>query len=334
MKKNEFADNNNMFNVRRCIIGLVVAVMCPHSYAAASQEPVNLGTAGNYVILSKSGISTSPPSRVTGNLGVSPIGATAITGFSLVLDSSGAFSTSSQVTGKLYASDYADPTPANLTTAVSAMETAYTDAAGRTLPDHTELGSGDIGGMTLFPGLYKWSADVTIPTDVTLSGGANDVWIFQIAGNLSIAGATSVVLSGGAQARNIFWQVAGGVGADLGTTSHFEGTILTQAGINLLTRASLNGRLLAQTAVTLEGNTVTVVPVREPPSFTSIQRAANGTVTLVISNTPNLALTLQTSTNLINWTSLATPTPTVTPYTYIDSTASGAPLRFYWAFYP
>ena len=332
--KNKSAPKNKTFNSWRWIVGLAVAAICPHPYATAGQQPVNLGTAGNYVILSKSGISTSPPSTVIGDLGVSPIHATAITGFSLILDSSGAFSTSSQVTGKVYASDYAVPTPDNLTTAVSDMQTAYTDAAGRKLPDYTELGSGNIGGKTLYAGLYKWSTGVTIPTDVTLSGGANDVWIFQIAGDLTIAGATSVLLSGGAQARNIFWQVAGGVGVDLGTTAHFEGTILTQAAINLLTGVSVNGRLLAQTAVTLEANIITVSPVLEPPSFASIERAANGTVTLVINNTTNLALTLQTSTNLINWTTLATPTPTVSPYTYIDSTAPGATMRFYWAFYP
>jgi len=332
--KNKSATKNKTFNVRGWIIGLAVAALCPHPYATAGQLPVNLGTAGNYVILSKSGISTSPPSTVTGNLGVSPIGATAITGFSLILDSSGAFSTSSQVTGKVYAADYAVPTPDNLTTAVSDMQAAYTDAAGRKLPDHTELGSGNIGGMTLYAGLYKWSTGVTIPTDVTLSGGPNDVWIFQIAGDLTMAGATSVLLSGGAQARNIFWQVAGGVGVDLGTTSQFEGTILTQAAINMLTGASINGRLLAQTAVTLEANIITVSPFLAPPSFASIQRAANGTVTLVINNTTNLALTLQTSTNLINWSTLATPTPTVSPYTYLDTTASAAAMRFYRAFYP
>ena len=332
--KNKSATKNKTFNVRGWIIGLAVAALCPHPYATAGQLPVNLGTAGNYVILSKSGISTSPPSTVTGNLGVSPIGATAITGFSLILDSSGAFSTSSQVTGKVYAADYAVPTPDNLTTAVSDMQAAYTDAAGRKLPDHTELGSGNIGGMTLYAGLYKWSTGVTIPTDVTLSGGPNDVWIFQIAGDLTMAGATSVLLSGGAQARNIFWQVAGGVGVDLGTTSQFEGTILTQAAINMLTGASINGRLLAQTAVTLEANIITVSPFLAPPSFASIQRAANGTVTLVINNTTNLALTLQTSTNLVDWTHLATLTPTVSPYTYIDSTASAATNRFYRAFYP
>jgi hypothetical protein len=327
------AYGHNTLNVRGPVVGLAMAVMMLHPDARAAQAPVDLGTAGNYVVLSKSGISTGPASTVKGDMGVSPIDGTAVTGFALVLDGAGTFSTSSQVTGKVYAANYADPTPAHLTTAVSDMETAYTDAAGRTLPDHTELGSGNIGGMTLAPGLYKWGTDVTIPTDVTLSGGPNDVWIFQIAGNLGIAGAKSVLLSGGAQARNIFWQVAGGAGVNLGTTSQFEGIILSQAGINLLTGASINGRLLAQTAVTLEAATV-ALPVLAPPRFASIQRAASGIVTLVITNTTNFALTLQTSTNLVNWTTLATPTPTVSPYTYVDSTATAETRRFYWAFYP
>jgi hypothetical protein len=256
--KNTSVNKNKTFNVRGLIIGLAVAVIFLHREATAAQAPVDLGSAGNYAILAKSGISTVPPSAVTGDLGVSPIKSTAITGFSLILDSSGQFSRSSQVTGKVYAPDYSSPTPVNLTAAVGDMQTAYTDAAGRTLPDHTELGSGNIGGMTLAAGLYKWSTSVTIPTDVTLAGGPNEVWIFQIAGNLTTAGAKTVILSGGAQAKNIFWQIAGGVGVDIGTTSHFEGNILTQAGINLQTGATINGRLLAQTAVTLESNTVTV----------------------------------------------------------------------------
>ncbi|HUD49194.1 MAG TPA: ice-binding family protein [Candidatus Baltobacteraceae bacterium] len=316
------------------IAGFALTALLTHNAAIGAQATVNLGTAGNYVILAKSGISTVPPSAVTGDLGVSPIESTAITGFSLILDSSGQFSTSSQVTGKVYAPNYATPTPVSLTAAVGDMQTAYTDAAGRTLPDYTELGSGNIGGMTLASGLYKWSTGVSIPTDVTLSGGPNDVWIFQIAGDLTVAGAAAVILSGGAQARNIFWQVAGGVGVNLGTTSQFEGTILTQAAINLATGASINGRMLAQTAVTLDANTITVSPVLEPPSFGSIERITNSSVTLVITNTPGLALTLQTSTNLIDWTTLATPTPTVSPYTYTDGTASSAAARFYRAFYP
>ena len=113
----------------------------------------HLGTAGNFVILAKSGISTVPTSAVTGDIGVSPINSTAITGFSLNLSAGSPFATSAQITGKVYASDYAAPTPANLTTAIGDMQTAYTDAAGRTIPDFTEQGAGQIGGLTLVPGL-------------------------------------------------------------------------------------------------------------------------------------------------------------------------------------
>ena len=149
----------------------------------------------------------------------------------------------------------ASPTPANMTTAVSNMITAYNDAAGRPSPDFTELGTGNLGGKTLIPGLYKWSNTVIMPSDVTLDGGANDVWIFQIAGNLTMSSAMKINLSGGAQAKNIFWQVAGQ--ATFGTTSHFEGNVLSMTGITFQTGASINGRALAQTAVILDGNTVT-----------------------------------------------------------------------------
>lgn len=135
------------------------------------------------------------------------------------------------------------------------MQTAYTDAAGRLFPNFTELGAGEIGGLTLAPGLYKWRTPVLISTDVTVSGGPNDVWIFQIAGNLKQASATKVILKGGARAKNIFWQVSGTVA--LGTTADFEGVILGKTLISLKTGASANSRLLAQTAVTLQMNAVT-----------------------------------------------------------------------------
>ena len=225
------------------------------SGAGVGPAPVVLGVAGNFAILSKSGISTVPNSVVTGDIGVSPIDRTAITGFSESMDASNIFSTSAQVIGVLYAADYAPPTPTNMTTAVSDMESAYVDAAGRTLPDATELGAGEIGGLTIVPGLYKWGTDVLISTNVTLSGGANDRWIFQIAGGLTMASARSVVLAGGASAKNIVWQVFGSVA--IGTTSHFEGVVLCETDINLGTGASVNGRLLAQTAVNLDQNTVT-----------------------------------------------------------------------------
>jgi hypothetical protein len=163
------------------------------------------------------------------------------------------FSSSAQVTGKIFAADFSPPTPSNMTTAVSDMELAFTDAAGRA-PDVTELGAGNIGGMTLAPGVYKWGTGLTIPTTVTLTGDASAVWIFQVSQDLNLASATTIVLAGGALAKNVFWQVAGRV--ELGTTAHLEGIVLTQTSITLGTGASVNGRLLAQTAVTIDGSTV------------------------------------------------------------------------------
>jgi len=121
-------------------------------------------------------------------------------------------------------------------------------------PEHPELAD---EWICLVPGLYKWGANVLISTDVTLTGSATDVWIFQIAGNLTQASAARVTLAGGALAKNVFWQVAGGAGADIGTTAHFEGILLSKTKIAMKTGASANGRLLAQTAVTLQQNAIT-----------------------------------------------------------------------------
>lgn len=223
---------------------------------AASLAPVNLGTAGNFAILSKSGITNVPTSAVTGHIGVSPIDATAIVGFPLTLDASGTFATSSpQLVGRAYAANYTSPTPANLTTAVSDMETAFTDAAGRPTPSYTELGAGDISGLTLVPGLYKWGTGVLMSTDVTLNGGPNDIWIFQIAGGITQASGARILLPGGALPKNIFWQTFGPVA--LNTTAHLEGIVLSQTEITLATGATVNGRLLSQTAITLDSSTIT-----------------------------------------------------------------------------
>jgi hypothetical protein len=221
--------------------------------AVPAANPVNLGTATNYAILAESGISTVPTSAITGSLGISPAAATFITGFSLIADSTNVFSTSPQVTGKVYAADYAVPTPSDLTTAIADMQLAFTDAAGRA-PNVTELGAGSIGGMNLAPGVYQWGTGLLIPTDITLTGTASDVWIFQVAQNLTMSSGTKILLAGGAQSKNIFWQIAGLV--DLGTTAHCEGVILTQTSVTLRTGASINGRLLAQTAVNLDSSSV------------------------------------------------------------------------------
>lgn len=216
--------------------------------------PVNLGSAGGFVVLAKTGISTVPPSAITGDIGVSPAAATYITGFALVPDASNAFATESLVQGKVYAADYAPPTPAKMTTAISDMQSAFTDASSRA-PDFTELGAGDIGGETLEPGVYKWSTGLLIPTDMTLTGSDTAVWIFQIAEDLTVSNGTQVIMAGGALPKNVFWQVSGQV--TLGTTSHLEGIVLSQTSITLGTGASINGRLLAQTAVDVDSSTIT-----------------------------------------------------------------------------
>lgn len=222
---------------------------------AAGPAPVILGTAGNYVVLAKSAISTTGTTDIVGHIAVSPAAETFITGFSQTRDASDEFSTSAIVDGRIYAANMASPTPSKLTTAVGDMETAYTDAAGRTTPDHTELGAGDVSGMTLEPGLYNWGTGLLIASDVTLSGGSNDVWIFQISEDLTVENGINITLSGGALPKNIFWQVAGSV--SLGTTSDFKGVILSKTQIALNTGAVINGRTLAQTAVTLDANAVT-----------------------------------------------------------------------------
>jgi hypothetical protein len=224
-----------------------------YNQVVSTLQAVDLGSASTFAILGKTGISTTPTSDITGDLGVSPIESTAITGFSLTLDAEGEFSTSEQVTGKIYAADYAAPTPSFMTTVISDMEIAYNDASSRT-PDFIELYAGDLSGKTLEAGVYKCSTDVVINTDLTLNGSSTDVWIFQISGSLSQAVAVNIILTGGALAENIFWQVAGDT--SIGATAHFEGIILCMTSISLGTGATVNGKLFSQTAVTLDANII------------------------------------------------------------------------------
>lgn len=236
----------------------------PPNPAGLGPAPLALGSttdlaaSGSYVLLAKTGITNVTGSSITGgHLGVSPAAATFITGFGMTADSTNVFSTSPSVVapGRIYASNYAAPSPTNLTTAILSMQTAYVDATGRSNPDFLNLGSGNIGGQTLAPGLYKWGSTVTIPSNVTIAGAADDVWIFQVANDLDLSAAKSVILSGGAQAKNIYWQVAGKV--TLHANSHFEGIILCKTGITLQTTATLHGRALAQTLVAIDNNAIT-----------------------------------------------------------------------------
>ncbi|MBA2662694.1 MAG: DUF3494 domain-containing protein [Bradymonadaceae bacterium] len=218
---------------------------------------VDLGTAGDYVILASTGISATVGTTIVGDIGVSPIASPAISGAFALAEPPTTFTTSPIVTGKVYAANFDAPTPDNLLTAIGAMATAFTDAAGRATPDFVEHGdgTGDIDGLDLEPGLYKWSTGVEFANDLTLTGGANDVWIFQVAGNLLVGSDAIVTLAGNAQAKNVFWQVAGN--ATLGSHSDFKGILICMTEIVMQTGAKFHGRALTQTAVTLDANTVT-----------------------------------------------------------------------------
>ena len=224
---------------------------------------VDLGTAGNlaaasgYTILAKAGVSTVPNSVVTGNIGVSPVARVGLTGWSLITEPTDTSFGSAQVAapGRLFAADnVGSPTSVNLTTAVGSMQTAYTDAGGKPAGACPGAG-GNITGVPLVAAVYTCALDVTIPVNLTLTGNATDVWVFQITGKLTQSNATQVVLAGGALPKNVFWQVSGAV--TIGTTAVMKGVILAQTNIALQTGASVIGRLLAQSAVTLDQATVT-----------------------------------------------------------------------------
>jgi hypothetical protein len=226
---------------------------------------VDLGSAINYAILSTKGISTVPTSSITGDIAVSPIAATAMTGFSLTKTAGDSFSTSTQFTGKAYAPEYSAAVDTLLTTAVGDMGTAYTNAIGRATSDaedendpnnaqYLNFETGLLGGKTLTPGVYTFESAISIADkDLTFDGAG--VYIIQTTSNVVVAADKEVLLQGGATAENIFWQVAGHV--DVAAGAHMEGVILCNTHVAFAAGSSLNGRVLAQTAVTLDSTTIT-----------------------------------------------------------------------------
>jgi len=231
---------------------------------------VDLGTAANYVILAEAGVAYTPTATVSstpkiiGNIGVSPAAASTITGLALDLPAGGAFSTSTLVTGAIYAPGYAPPTPANLTTAIGKKLAAYNAAAAMATADGGLAGgspgvacpnAGDLGGQTLTPGVYTCGIAVQISTglDLTLSGAG--VYVIKTTGTLTQAANTHVLLTGGALPQNVFWQVASTV--SIGQGAHMEGNILSASNIALVTGATLKGRLYSATDIAMDANTVT-----------------------------------------------------------------------------
>jgi hypothetical protein len=239
-----------------------------------AEVEVNLLTAGNFTILAETGITTTGVTSISGDIGVSPIVATAMTGFDLVMDTNNEYSTSTKVVGggKVYAPDYignALATPTKLTTAVDDMLTAYNDAKGRPNSNaaRINLGAGILGGgvpgsagtseAPLTPGVYTFSTGVSLTGNLHFSG--DGIYIIQIAQTLAQAANMRVILDAGAQAKKIFWQVAGAV--SVGSNAHMEGILLAGTAVTFVTGSTLNGRVLAQTMCALQAATIVPVPV-------------------------------------------------------------------------
>jgi hypothetical protein len=311
---------------------LLTAVLMagPGRLPAAGPAPVNLGSTAAFTILAGAAVTTTGGGVVNGDVGASPI-----TGSAIHL-------LQAQVNGTIYAVDASGPAgsimdPALLTTAKGDLTTAYNDAAGRTpVPSGPFLnpGAGNIGGLNLVPGLYKFTSTAMISgASVTLTGGPDDVWIFQIAADLEEAGSMQIILAGGAQARNIFWQV--GTSATIGTYAVFKGTIIANQAIVMDTGSSTAGRLMSFSAGVTFNGTAGQLPVPAAPVFTNILRTATNSVTLVLSTTPYFLVTLQSSPSLspANWTTLATNDPVASPWTVTDTNVmAGRPQNFYRAF--
>jgi hypothetical protein len=250
-----------MFSSNAFRSALVLLLAAARNAVTSATAVVNLGTAENFAILTKTGISTVPDSVITGDIGVSPIKAAAMTGFDLTMEGL-KYSASEQITGKAYAADYATPVPVALTTAVSDMETAYTDAAGRpnTNDARINLGGGLLGNAyggadsPLTAGVYTFGSDVNIVTDIYFEGSETDVFIIQMTGNLVQEANVYVFLAGGALAKNIYWQVAGNVA--VGAGAKMQGILLVQTDVLFGTESSLIGRVLAQTACNLKKATI------------------------------------------------------------------------------
>jgi hypothetical protein len=310
------------------VVGAGLGILSP-GLQAAGPAPVNLRSAAHFTILAGAAITTTGGGTIRGDVGASPIAGSAI---HLV---------QSQVDGIIYAVDASGP-PGSvvdadlLLTAKGDLTTAFNDAAGRTpVPSGPFLnpGAGNLGGMNLIPGLYKFTSTALITgADLTLTGGPDDVWIFQIAADLDVGSTVQIILAGGAQARNIFWQV--GTSVSIGTFAVFKGTILADQAIVMKTSGAMDGRALAFTAgVTFNGD-VGARPVPAAPKFTSFAITKSNAVA-VLTVTPYFLVTLQTSPDLssTNWTTIATTTPIESPWTFIrQGDTTSEPQLFYRAF--
>ena len=293
--------------------GLVLAAGClaPAGMQAAGPAAIDLRSAAPFTILATSTTTTTGGGIINGDVGLSPVGSQGIP--------------PGQINGTIYnGGPIAAQAQLDLNSAIIAASPAQ-------LPGGINVGA-ELGGKTLVGGVYASPSGAygITSVDLTLHGGPNDVWVFQMASTLTVGVGRQVILTGGAQARNVFWQV--GSSATLGTSSVFVGTVMAYASITMNASATLNGRAMAQNgAVTYDGSGGNL-PLPAGPVFTNItqSRTNSGTVTLLTS--PYFPLILQSSTNLLTWSSIATNNPVTSLSTFTTPIPTGVTRRFYRAF--
>ncbi len=313
------------------IMILVTSFLFPYQEAVGGElAAVDLGSAAHFTILSGAAVSTTGGGMINGDVGAYPISGSAI-GI-----------TTAQVNGIIYAVDGSGPAgsvvASNLLAAAkSDLSIAYNEAAGRMpvpMGDFLNPGDGNMGGLSLVAGLYKFTGAALITGGaLTLTGNVNDVWIFQIGSTLTVGEGMQVTLTEGAQGRNVFWQV--GTSAIILSSASFAGTIMADQAITMYAGSTLSGRALARAAAVTFNGQAGSLPLPEAPRFTYIGRTTNDTMTINVDTTPYVLLTLEYCADLLhtNWTTLDTETPSVSLWTYADSMETGSvSQRFYRAF--
>jgi hypothetical protein len=292
---------------------LAVALMTAHqTLQAAGPAPVDLGSAAHFTILATSTTTTTGGGIINGDVGLSPVGSQGIP--------------PEKIHGTIHNGDaIAAQAQLDLTAAIIAASPAQ-------LPGGINAGA-ELGGKTLVAGVYQSpSGSYGITGDLTLHGGPDDVWVFQMASTLTVAVSGRVILTGGAQARNIFWQV--GSSATLGTSSVFKGTIMAYASITMNASSTLDGRALAQNgAVTFNGDGGSL-SIPAAPVLTGFSRTRTN-ATFVLNTSPYFFVTLQSSPtlSLTNWTTIATNYPATNLWTFTDTNATATVTqRYYRAF--
>ncbi|MDA3926606.1 MAG: ice-binding family protein [Kiritimatiellae bacterium] len=300
---------------KQILIGLVIAaaMVTPHRIWAAGPAPIDLKSTETFMILATSTTTTTGGGYINGDVGLSPAGSQGIP-----VD---------QINGTIYnGGPIAAQAQLDLNDAIIAASPAQ-------LPNGIDAGA-ELGGQTLVAGVYKSPSgayDIT-SVDLTLDGGPDDVWVFQMASTLTVGVGRQVILTGGAQAKNIFWQV--GSSATLGTSSVFKGTIMAYASISMNASSILDGRALVQVGAVTFNGAAGRLPIPVAPVFTNIVATATN-CTMTVRTMPDFLLTLETTPNLLapDWTPIDSATPTNIFWTFIDNTApSVTTQRFYRAF--